>query len=128
MTGPLLLYHDEVSVGTQSGSSGALICSTNGDTTSWRSPVITTVLSSSSYQSTVGTELRLSRRNGNSVPNANIHNGLWSCIQYNPIELGFADCTVEEEVSFTITYYVANRYICTYIRSYTESLIIELNI
>ncbi len=88
MTGPLLLYHDEVSVGT-SGTPGALICTTRGDTPSWRSPTITTPLTSSSYQSTIGPQLQLSRRNSHSVPNDDMHNGLWSCIQYNPIDLGF---------------------------------------
>ncbi len=82
VTVPLLLYHDEISIGTNA-TSGVLTCMTESSNPVWRNVRPVEVTSSSSpLQSTPsgpGTQ-RLSRT-GASIPNDDQYNGLWSCLQ-----------------------------------------------
>ncbi len=81
VTVPLLLYHDEISIGTNA-TSGVLTCMTESSNPVWRNVRPVEVNSSSSpLQSTPsgpGTQ-RLSRT-GASIPNEDQYNGLWSCL------------------------------------------------
>ncbi len=82
ITPPFLLYHDEISVGTNA-TSGILTCMVGNNTPIWRdvstSPLKNT---SSPLQSTPsGSGLQRLSRTGASIPNDRQHNGLWSRIQ-----------------------------------------------
>ncbi len=76
-----LLYHDEISVGTNA-TSGVLTCIVGNSTPIWRDVSAFPLNTSSSLQSTPSGPriLRLSRT-GALITNDKQHNGLWSCIK-----------------------------------------------
>ena len=79
VTQPFLLYHDEISVGTNATSGGVLTCITESSTPVWRNVVPAELSSSSSpLRSTPsGPGIQLSRT-GASIPNDNQHNVVYS--------------------------------------------------
>ncbi len=89
MTEPFLLYHDEISIGTNA-TSGVLTCMVGSSTPVWRNVVPAELSSSSSpLRSTPsGPGIRLSRTVA-FIPNDNQNNGLWSCIQLDGGAFGF---------------------------------------
>ncbi len=89
VTEPFLLYHDEISIGTNA-TSGVLTCMTESSSPRWRDVHPMALGSSSSpLQSTPsGSGLQLSRT-GDPIPNDSHHNGLWSCRQLDRGAYGF---------------------------------------
>ncbi len=78
---PFLLYHDEISIGTNA-TSGVLTCMAESSSPIWRNVVPAELNSSSSpLQSTPsGPGIQRLSCTGASIPNEDQYNGIWSCI------------------------------------------------
>lgn len=80
VTGPVLIYHDEIAL--SSGSAGSLVCTSDSGTTTWHLADGTVVNSDSLsvfFQTTSSPRVSTLLRRVNSSVMTPDHNGLWTC-------------------------------------------------